>query len=456
MSERGRRDPVRSVVALMVGMMTSLIVAPAQAAAVCSYAGGVASVSMPADGDTGRLTLGTTADAGKIFFGVGDATPVPCGTATVNNTDTVNVSGSDGAQALRLSLAGGPFAPGASTEPDGTSEIEFAVDLGAGEDELTIAGGSAADHIVAGLLGLNLNAGETVDDVDVTVAGVERLDLEGNAGNDALSGGGGDGTGDALIAGRFAVRGGGDDDTLTGGSGNDVLSGGPDADQLDGGDGTDTASYFGAPAAVTASLDSGSASGGDGVDTLLAMENLTGSAFADVLTGDDGDNVLTGLTGDDAIHGLGGSDAAGYLLAASGVTVDLGLGTATGGHGADALDGIENVVGSAFDDVVTGDAATNTLIGGDGNDQLSGAEGNDAIQGGSGTDTLRGGGGNDGLAGQGGNDEMIGGSGNDALRGGGGDDHLLGGTGNDALRGGPMSDVCNGGPGTDQVRSCEG
>ena len=45
------------------------------------------------------------------------------------------------------------------------------------------------------------------------------------------------------------------------------------------------------------------------------------------------------------------------------MTVDLGLGTATGGDGSDTLLAIERVTGSAYGDSLTGTAAAETLDG---------------------------------------------------------------------------------------------
>ena len=75
--------------------------------------------------------------------------------------------------------------------------------------------------------------------------------------------------------------------------------GGAGNDSLDGGAGNDTASYSLAPSAVTVDLDAGTATGGDGSDSLVAIENVIGSADDDTLTGDGGDNSLTGLAGND-------------------------------------------------------------------------------------------------------------------------------------------------------------
>ena len=73
---------------------------------------------------------------------------------------------------------------------------------------------------------------------------------------------------------------------------------------LDGGDGTDTASYASATGGVTVSL---AVSGpqetyGAGIDTLLNIENLVGSAFSDTLTGNASANVLTGGPGSDTFR----------------------------------------------------------------------------------------------------------------------------------------------------------
>ncbi len=53
---------------------------------------------------------------------------------------------------------------------------------------------------------------------------------------------------------------------------------------------------------MNVSLTSGSASGGDADgDTLVNIENLTGSNFNDTLEGDGGNNILNGGTGTDTV-----------------------------------------------------------------------------------------------------------------------------------------------------------
>src|SRR6185369_6289977 len=164
------------------------------------------------------------------------------------------------------------------------------------------------------------------------------------------------------------------------------------------------------------------ASGGAGVDTLVDIEYVQGSAYNDVLyggagnetlSGGSGDDGLFGSAGDDELNGGPGGDLVDYSLAAFGVTVDLASGTASGGAGNDTLLGIEQVWGSSYNDTFRGDAFANGLFGLEGNDDLSGNAGNDILGGGSGTDHL------------------TGGLGDDVLEGGPGDDYLDGGAGND-------------------------
>ena len=200
--------------------------------------------------------------------------------------------------------------------------------------------------------------------------------------------------------------GGGGAATWRGRGGNDLLIAGADAETLDGGADSDTVSYTNSAAGVTVDLalpgpqvSAGAASG----DTLTGIENLIGSSLNDKLSGDGGNNVLTGGAGADQLIGRDGVDTSDYSASAAGVTVDLALGTGVGGDAeGDTLSGIENAVGSKFDDLLTGTGtAIGTLSGGDGNDVLRGAgvingeAGNDTLFGGAAIETLNGGADND-------------------------------------------------------------
>ncbi len=97
------------------------------------------------------------------------------------------------------------------------------------------------------------------------------------------------------------------------GTGNDLdntLYAGAGDNRLDGGAGTDTVSYVYATAAVTVSLasEAAQATGSSGTDTLIRIENLTGSNYNDQLTGNGLDNVLNGGNGNDLLIGGMGND----------------------------------------------------------------------------------------------------------------------------------------------------
>ena len=319
-----------------------------------------------------------------------------------------------------------------------------ALDGGAGND--TLAGGGGADSLIGG-------SGTDTSDYSASTSGVTV-----NLGTGTASGG--DAAGDTL-SGIESVTGTAYNDNLTGdagantldgGAGNDTLAGGAGADSLIGGAGTDTADYSGSTTGVTVNLGNGVGLGGDAAgDTLSGIENVTGSAYGDSLTGDGAANVLSGGAGNDTLAGGAGADSltggsgtdtADYSGSTSGITVNLGAGSGSGGDAAgDTLTGIENVIGSSYSDVLTGDANANAIYGGSGADVVSAGSGGDALYGGSGSDTLSGAEGADQVFGGSGNDALHGDAGNDLLSGGDGVDRLSGGTGDDTLSGGLGRDV---------------
>ena len=126
--------------------------------------------------------------------------------------------------------------------------------------------------------------------------------------------------------------------------------------------------------------------GGFTIANGVIIENATGGSGNDVLLGNSAANVLTGNGGNDTMMGREGSDTASYANAAAGVTVDLGTGTATGGDGNDTLDSIENVIGSAYDDSLTGSAVANIISAGGGIDTVRAGNGIDVVTLGGGND----------------------------------------------------------------------
>jgi Ca2+-binding RTX toxin-like protein len=205
--------------------------------------------------------------------------------------------------------------------------------------------------------------------------------LSGLNGNDILSGGDGR-------------------DTLDGGSGNDILKGGGGDDTLIGGDGIDTINYDESFSGLMVWLAQGVSGyyiflpdGGSGwvtEDHFSGIENVVGTRWSDALIGDDGQNMLLGGAGADALDGRAGEDTASYDGSTSGVQVSLATGSGLGGDAqGDTLFNIENLLGSAFGDLLTGDGNANKLIGGGGNDEMFGGNGGDLIDGGAGANTAR-------------------------------------------------------------------
>ena len=160
-----------------------------------------------------------------------------------------------------------------------------------------------------------------------------------------------------------ALSGNSGDDSLEGRAGNDLLEGGPGTNVLDGGTGNDTATYLSAENAVLASLASGNSSGGDGVDTLISIENLTGSYFDDELTGNGSDNILAGRFGADRLDGGNGND----LLLGDGAIRKQAV-KGSGGPAEVFQDDGADASGVAGNDILIGGGGNDTLVGGVGSD----------------------------------------------------------------------------------------
>ncbi|WP_085725525.1 S-layer family protein [Pseudomonas sp. R37(2017)] len=349
--------------------------------------------------------------------------------------------------------------------------------------------------------------------------------LSGFAGNDVLNGGagvdrmiGGDGSdlyyvdniGDVVIETNASVGTGGKDTVysflsaytlganveqgrllstgaanLTGNSLNNTLYAGVGNNVLNGSTGIDSASYLYATSAVAVSLavTTAQATGGSGADTLLAIENLTGSNYNDRLTGNAAANLLSGGAGNDTLDGGAGNDVfdggtgldrmtggdgsdAYHVENAGDVVIESNATTSTGGSdtvysylsaytlGANVENGSIVAAGIA---ALTGNSLNNTLYAGAGNNVLNGSTGIDTLSyafataavtanlglttaqatGGSGADTLlnfenlTGSNYHDKLTGSSLANTLNGGLGNDTLNGAAGADRLIGGDGSD-------------------------
>lgn len=288
---------------------------------------------------------------------------------------------------------------------------------------------------------------------DTINGGADNDRIYGGHDNDILNGDGG----------RDVIHAGNGDDTANGGDGNDSIFSGLGADNMDGGAGMDLLRYDNDTSGVTINLGTGAASGGfaagdtfvnfEGVEGGSGNDSLTGSANVDrlfgnggndTLNGGDGNDILRGGNGVDIINGGNGNDniygddgadimdgGAGvdtlrYENDTTGVTINLTLNTALGGHATgDTILNFENVNGGQAGDTLTGNGVANAINGRGGDDVIDGAGGNDGLHGNAGNDTISGGDGDDRLYGDAGDDILNGGAGYDRLYGGSGADTFI-------------------------------
>ena len=373
------------------------------------------------------------------------------------------------------------------------------IEGGTGDD--TINGGNGIDTVsyanASGTVSVNIGSNfasgadgnDTISNVENIIGSAYADNISGTAGSNVLRGGAGN---DQFFPG------GGGGDHIYGEDGNDYVLGYAGNDFIDGGSGTDAVDYWNIGSAVTANLVTGTTSGGAGSDTLVSIENLYGTSYADSFVGNASVNTLNGGAGNDYIEGGAGNDSLsggdgidtlGYANATSAVTVNLTAGTATGGDGTDTITGFENVTGSAYNDTITGNYMNNVIDGGEGEDSFVASTGTDSYYGGYGSDTVdysamsytstidlssnyatiagktdylenienvKGGTQADNITGDGAANILDGGSGHDTISGLGGQDYLKGGTGNDTLTGGDGDDTLEGGIGSDTLHGGDG
>ncbi len=295
-------------------------------------------------------------------------------------TDTIDYGAR--AAAVTVAIDGAANDGGASEADDVKADVEV-VKGGLGADALTGSAnadtlwGGAGDDTLTGGLGADILNGDAGDDTLDEGAATSGADvISGGAGFDTVTYAGrsvavvvaidavaDDGQaleGDKLATDIEHVIGGSAGDTLTGGVGNDTLEGGPGNDTLAGGVGNDT---------------------------------LIGGAGADTLSGDAGDDRFdegSAASGADAIHGGAGLDLVDFGARTGDLTVVMDGATSSGlaGEGDTIFGDVENLLGGAGDDTLTGNAADNLLEGGVGQDTLRGLGGDDVLDGNAGTDDL--------------------------------------------------------------------
>lgn len=322
-------------------------------------------------------------------------------------------------------------------QPDtinGGADDDTIVIVGTGQNGIYDGGAGLNDTLdVSGVTGVGFSPTESTDEnyvSDVILGGAffrngaSYTGFENFIGSNARDYGYGS-SGDNVFDGRGGI------DVFNAGQGDDTLIDGDDTyDSLDGAAGNDTF-------IISHASDSDSYDGGADVDTIdfslndyafdfnrqLLLdgtglvhvyrfekvigtgfadwivgtgiaETLVGGGGADSLFGSGGDDILEGGAGADNLDGGTGNNTASYANALSvddktGVTVSLiAPETNTGEAAGDSFTAIQNLVGSAFDDMLTGNGSANKLFGGAGNDILDGGSGSDELTGGLGDDTF--------------------------------------------------------------------
>jgi len=153
--------------------------------------------------------------------------------------------------------------------------------------------------------------------------------------------------------------------------------------------GATTISYTSGGTTVSLKL-IGSTAASSFLNTQIASTNFIFSDGSKILIGDGStstandsmNNTLAGTEYNDYMDGAGGIDTVSYATAAYGVTVDLSttVGTTDGAAGNDKLLNMDNIIGSAYNDVLIGLATVgSTIDGGLGADIMKGGTGNDTF-----------------------------------------------------------------------------
>jgi Ca2+-binding RTX toxin-like protein len=343
----------------------------------------------------------------------------------------------------------------------------FVVNMGTGTDSFSVRGSSAADKVTMGYpaSGSDVYLELTGDKAaDIKVTGADSFAISLGAGDDTFTAAGGSTISAAHLtagvtalaklpaavpvtvyggAGADTLQGGDGDDTLNGGDGNDTFKTAATADGADafvGGAGSDTVDYGARTGAVEVDLD-GTGDDGDATANSGAGEGDNAGADVENIVGGAGDDTLTGSTSSNSIKGGAGND-----------TISGGTGNGTCSNDVDVLEG-----GAGDDVFAMGSAADcgDSVSGGDGKDTADYQNRSAAL-----TITIDGAA-NDGAASEADNvktdvEVVIGGSVGDTITGGSGADELHGGAGNDTLNGGAGDDVLYGDTGNDELNGGDG
>jgi hypothetical protein len=241
---RGRESKVAisaamAIVACAAATTTAGSAVSTRAAGIsCAYSAGNHTLGISA---ADRNVVVSVQRQGKRLIVREEQARIPCGAVapTVVNVDRIIVFSKT---ELALDLRGGPFAPGFTSEGDGSSEIEVEAVFNR-TGGLRVRGSRRRDTIVIGerngVHAVDLNGRESNRDVDVTVeGGYNVLSVLGRRGNDRISARGGRGF-DAPLTTKTTISAGAGRDRVKGSVKRDLIGGGAGADRISPGKGTD-------------------------------------------------------------------------------------------------------------------------------------------------------------------------------------------------------------------------
>lgn len=315
-----------------------------------------------------------------VGTGAGDTHTGTSGDDTLNGAwGADSLVGGEGNDQLYNNFSG--FEPFVDTLVGGTGDDTYHVHTG---DIVIENAGEGVDTVMA-MSDFTLGAGQSIERIVISTISGHGLNVAGNDLGNIIYGADYNDT----------ITGGAGADTLSGHDGNDYLIGGAGADQFDGLTGNDTVSYEdyiaedGIGGLVINLQDSSQNTGiaaGDvyqygTIESVVGTnyrDLITGTALANTIAGGAGDDTLNGGAGSDLLHGGDGIDMASYAGSSAGIVVNLADPTGNTLEAAgDTYVSIEGVIGSSFNDTITGDDNANILDGGKGLDSLAGGKGDD-------------------------------------------------------------------------------
>jgi Ca2+-binding RTX toxin-like protein len=330
-----------------------------------------------------NITAATGTTYTNVYSGAGNDTIVGSATASYNllNGEEGNdsITGGAGSDTLLGGAGNDTLLGGAGDDYLNPGTGADIIDGGAGYDNIYI---NVSDTANVTLVYTNANTGGTITggfNNGSTIKNIEQIVYISGSGNDSIN--------------VSAVTGFGTN--INGGAGNDTIVGSAtgSSEQLYGGDGND------------------SIVGGTGNNYLYGQagnDTLTGGAGSDTLNGGTGDDTYiinaNTDTGTDNIseYANSGIDTLSFQPSTTAITINLSQTAnqtiATGVFVNGNLDNIENVIGGAGNDNITGNALDNIFSSGAGNDTLNGGAGDDSFDPGRGADSIDGGAGYDRLS----------------------------------------------------------